>query len=150
MRRVRLIAAILLLLTGTAAAQTSQPPADTSPQTAQPTPPPVTELPPVEVVGASPLIGSGIDRNLVPAETQVLNSSDLTRQGTPTCWVRWIEQVSGVSLDSASGNPYPADTLLSRLRGLRTAGNAARACGLRQRRSIQSAVRRHGGLGSDP
>ena len=85
MRRVRFTAPILLLLTGTAAAQTSQPPADTSPQTAQPTPPPVTELPPVEVVGASPLIGSGIDRNSVPAETQVLNSSDLTRQGQHNC-----------------------------------------------------------------
>ena len=106
MRRVRFIAPILLLLTGTAAAQTSQPPADTSPQTAQPTPPPVTELPPVEVVGASPLIGSGIDRNLVPAETQVLNSSDLTRQG-PTQLLNSLDrQVSGVSLDSASGNPY--------------------------------------------
>ena len=103
MRRARFIAPILLLLTGTAAAQ---PPADTSPKTPQPTPPPVTELPPVEVIGASPLIGSGIDRNTVPAETHVLNSSDLTRQGPTELLNSLNRQVSGVSLDSASGNPF--------------------------------------------
>ena len=106
MRRARFIAPILLLLTGNAAAQTSQPPADTSPKTPQPTPPPVTELPSVEVIGASPLIGSGIDRNTVPAETHVLNSSDLTRQGPTELLNSLNRQVSGVSLDSASGNPY--------------------------------------------
>ena len=63
------IVAAACLLAGNAAAQTA--------------PPPVTELPPVEVVGASPLIGSGVDRNTVPAETHVLDSNDLRREGTP-------------------------------------------------------------------
>ncbi len=40
-----------------------------------------TELPPMTVIGVSPLIGSGIDRNTVPAETHVLDSSDLRRNG---------------------------------------------------------------------
>jgi hypothetical protein len=31
------------------------------------------ELPPIEVVSTTPLIGSGLDRNLVPAQTNVLN-----------------------------------------------------------------------------
>ena len=57
------------LIANSAAAQSSQAPSRT-PQIAQPTPPPVTELPPVDVIGTSPLIGSGIDRNTVPAETQ--------------------------------------------------------------------------------
>jgi iron complex outermembrane recepter protein len=68
----------------------------------------VTELPPVDIVGASPLLGSGVDRNTVPAAINVLNSRDLSRGGTTTPnAVRALnEQVGGVNLDSASGNPY--------------------------------------------
>ena len=46
---------------------------------AQPAPPMVIELPPVEVIGASPLLGSGVDRDTVPAATSVLKGDDLTR-----------------------------------------------------------------------
>jgi iron complex outermembrane recepter protein len=92
------IVTMAVLLTGAAAAQT----ADTPQQTEQP----VTQLPPVEVIGASPLIGSGIDRNTVPAETHVLNSQDLKREGTPDLLGSLNQQVGGVSLDSASGNPF--------------------------------------------
>ena len=65
-------------------------------------------LPPVNIIGASPLLGSGIDRDTVPAETNVLRANDLTRGGTTTPnAVRALnEQVGGVNLDSASGNPY--------------------------------------------
>ena len=75
---------------------------------AQPAPPMVIELPPVEVIGASPLLGSGVDRDTVPAATSVLRGDDLTRGGTsPPDAVRALnEQVGGVNLDSASGNPY--------------------------------------------
>jgi iron complex outermembrane recepter protein len=89
------IATIAILLSGNAAAQTADQP-----------PPPVTELPPVEVVGASPLIGSGIDRNTVPAETHVLDSSDLRREGTANLVNSLNREVSGISLDSASGNSF--------------------------------------------
>ena len=65
-------------------------------------------LPPITVIGASPLLGSGVDRDTVPAETNVLKGDDLTRGGTTTPDpVRALnEQVGGVNLDSASGNPY--------------------------------------------
>ncbi len=65
-------------------------------------------LPPLTIVGASPLLGSGVDRDTVPAETNVLKGDDLTRGGTTTPdVVRALnEQVGGVNLDSASGNPY--------------------------------------------
>jgi len=65
-------------------------------------------VPPVNIVGASPLLGSGVDRDTVPAETNVLKGDDLTRGGTTTPdAVRALnEQVGGVNLDSASGNPY--------------------------------------------
>ncbi|HET7880179.1 MAG TPA: TonB-dependent receptor [Acetobacteraceae bacterium] len=68
--------------------------------------PPATTLPQVEVVGSSPLIGAGIDRNTVPAQTHVLDSGDLRREGTPNLVNSLNQQVSGVTSDSASGNPY--------------------------------------------
>ena len=77
-----------------------------------PTPPavsqPVVRLPNVDVISTSPLLGSGVDRNTVPAETSVLRSDDLTRDGTTTPSVLRAlnEDVGGVNLDSASGNPY--------------------------------------------
>lgn len=67
---------------------------------------PPTVLPPVDVIGASPLIGSGIDRDTVPAETQMLDGNDLKRQGTPDLPGSLNQQVGGVALDAASGNPY--------------------------------------------
>ena len=94
-RAGRTIAAVAILLPGLAAAQTTQP-----------TGTPVIALPPVEVIGTSPLIGSGIDRNTVPAETHVLNSNDLQREGTPSLVGALNREVSGVTVDSASGNPY--------------------------------------------
>jgi iron complex outermembrane receptor protein len=75
---------------------------------ASPDPPSVT-LPPVTIVGTSPLLGSGVDRDTVPAETNVLKGDDLTRGGTlitPNATRALNEQVGGVNLDSASGNPF--------------------------------------------
>ena len=65
-------------------------------------------VPPVNIIGASPLLGSGVDPDTVPAGTTVLRSNDLTRGGTATPnAVRSLnEQVGGVNLDSASGNPF--------------------------------------------
>jgi outer membrane receptor protein involved in Fe transport len=88
---VPIIAAIAILLGCEAMAQTTTP---------------VISLPPVEVIGASPLIGSGIDRNTVPAETQVLNSNDLKREGTPNLVNSLNQQVGGVTLNAGSGNPF--------------------------------------------
>jgi outer membrane receptor protein involved in Fe transport len=92
MRAVPSIAAAAILITGAAFAQ-------------QPSPP-VVVLPPVDVVGATPLLGSGVDRNTVPAETHVLNSADLKREGTPNLLGSLNQQIGGVSMDSASGNPF--------------------------------------------
>ncbi len=81
---------------------------------AQPAPsdtaqPPSVTLPPVDIIAPSPLLGSGVDRDTVPAETNVLKGNDLTRGGTlitPDVTRALNEQVGGVNLDSASGNPY--------------------------------------------
>jgi outer membrane receptor protein involved in Fe transport len=74
-----------------------------------PSPAPATvDLGPVEVIGSTPLLGSGVDRDSVPAETTVIRSNDLTRDGnSPPSTIRALnETVGGVNLDSASGNPY--------------------------------------------
>ena len=60
----------------------------------------------ITVIGTSPLLGSGIDRNKVPANTTVLDSADIARDGTPDVLHALDTQVSGLSLDSAAGNPF--------------------------------------------
>ncbi len=63
-------------------------------------------LPTVEVVAATPLLGSGVDRNTVPAQTHVLTSRDITRDGDANALRALNEQVPGVTLDAAAGNPF--------------------------------------------
>ncbi len=65
-------------------------------------------VPTVTIIGTSPLLGSGIDRDTVPAATSVLKRDDLTRGGTTSSdAVRALnEQVGGVNIDSASGNAF--------------------------------------------
>ena len=63
-------------------------------------------VPEVNVIALTPLLGSGVNPNTVPAETNVLNSSDLSRTGVPDLTGSLNQQVGGVNLDSASGNPF--------------------------------------------
>src|SRR5271154_2942980 len=94
------VAAVLTL--AWVAARAQQAPSDTAE-------PVSVTLPPVDIVAPSPLLGSGVDRDTVPAETSVLKGGDLTRGGTlisPDVTRALNEQVGGVNLDSASGNPY--------------------------------------------
>ena len=63
-------------------------------------------LPPVEVVGATPLLGSGVDRDKVPAQTHVLTDQDISRNGYPQALRALNEDVPGVTLDAAAGNPF--------------------------------------------
>src|SRR5215472_10971240 len=65
-----------------------------------------TVLPPVEVIATTPLLGAGVDRNKVPAQSQVLTSRDITRDGNADALRALNEQVPGVTLDAAAGNPF--------------------------------------------
>ncbi len=58
------------------------------------------------MVGSSPLLGSGIDRNLIPADTQVLSSASISREGAPDLLAALNTQVAGINSDSASGNQF--------------------------------------------
>jgi iron complex outermembrane receptor protein len=92
--RVRPIALLLVAAPGLAAAQT---PAD------------LTTLPTVEVVGTSPLLGSGIDRDKVPGATHVLTDRDLRRNGTPDLVGTLDRRIPGVSLNDVQANPFQPD-----------------------------------------
>jgi len=67
---------------------------------------PVPQLPTIEVVAPSPLIGSGIDRDSVPAATHILGSGDIDRRGMPDLLWSLGQYVGGTTQDSASGNPF--------------------------------------------
>jgi outer membrane receptor protein involved in Fe transport len=101
------IAAIAILLTENAAAQTVPPTTEAAPVSAQPqASSPITTLPPVTVIAPTPLLGSGVDRSKVPAQTQVLNSQDVTLQGPPDYLNALKDQAQGVHMDSAAGGPF--------------------------------------------
>jgi hypothetical protein len=77
----------------------------------QPIQAPPLSLPTVEVVGATPLLGSGVDRDKVPAETQVLTDRDISRNGYPQMLPALEENVPGIALDNAAGNPFQPNLL---------------------------------------
>ncbi|THD61851.1 TonB-dependent receptor [Phenylobacterium sp.] len=78
-------------------------PAAVSAQTAGPASNPVSEL---VVVAASPLPGSNLERDKAPVETYVVTARDISRTGPPDLLNALNQQVGGVNLDSAAGNPY--------------------------------------------
>jgi len=73
------------------------------------TPPGAVPTEQITVIGTSPLLGSGVDRDLVPAETSVLSSADIGREGTPNLTQALNEQVGAVNLSASSGNPFQED-----------------------------------------
>src|SRR5260370_2331998 len=72
----------------------------------QPSEAPPLSLPTVEVVGATPLLGSGVDRDKVPAETQVLTDRDVSRNGYPQMLPALEENFPTLTLDNPPVNPF--------------------------------------------
>src|SRR6516225_98210 len=121
--RFLVVGALALLLPHLASAQSSSqspaPPASTSsepamqegasPSSANTEPP--TVLPPVTVIAPTPLLGSGVDRNQVPSQNQVLTCQDVTLQGPPSYLRALQDQAQGVHLDSAAGGPFQPNLL---------------------------------------
>lgn len=96
------VAASLLLLPVAAAAQTA--PGGASPAAAA-----TLTLPTVEVVGTSPLVGIGIDRDKVPANVQTITPPSTATAG-PAALVTGLEQgVGSVNLNNNEDNPYQPD-----------------------------------------
>jgi iron complex outermembrane receptor protein len=70
---------------------------------------PPTVLPQVEVVGSSPLLGSGIDRDKVPANVRILSAGDLRRQGPPDLIGTLDRRIPGGNVNDVQGNPLQPD-----------------------------------------
>ena len=68
-------------------------------------------LPQILVIGTSPLPGTGIDRDKVPANVQTLDASDLAREGSPNLLGSLTNQAESVSLNADLADPFQPDLL---------------------------------------
>jgi iron complex outermembrane receptor protein len=97
---------IFMVLAATPAAH-----GQTAPDSAsQPVPAPIV-IPQIDVVGSSPLLGSGIDRNEVPAATNVLGEKDINRTGIPSLTGAILDNIPGASVNDVESNPFQPDIL---------------------------------------
>lgn len=72
---------------------------------------PAAVLPDVEVIAASPIGGTGVDRAKVPAASTVLRRDDLVRSGTPSLLRALDEQVGSLTVQDVSGNQFAPNLL---------------------------------------
>ncbi|HYM31656.1 MAG TPA: TonB-dependent receptor [Candidatus Cybelea sp.] len=73
--------------------------------------PPTVTLAPVEVIGTTPVPGTGIDRDKVPSNVQSLSSSDLRREGSPSLTGALNNQSGSISIGGSSDDPFQPDIL---------------------------------------
>src|SRR3954467_7123292 len=66
-------------------------------------------LPPVEVIGTSPLSGSGIERAKIPANTHVFSAPDLARDGMPSLTGALMRDLSSVNVTDVQVSPFQPD-----------------------------------------
>jgi iron complex outermembrane recepter protein len=97
-----------LLALATAALTPSAALAQTS---ADATPSPETTLPAVNVIATTPLPGSGIDPDKVPANIQTLDSSDLTREGSPSLIHALAGEANSVNVNETLVDQFQPDIL---------------------------------------
>jgi iron complex outermembrane receptor protein len=69
----------------------------------------VLELPPINVIAPSPLAGTGIDRDKVPAMVQTVGREDFQRNYSYSTVDTLFERVPGVSINDVQGNNFLAD-----------------------------------------
>lgn len=105
MRRAWKIAIAAATIPCFALAQTAVTP-PTPPAPTEPNATGVTVLPEVNVIGATPLLGSGVDRSKVPAQNQVLTGKDVSLEGPPNALRALQDEAEGVHLNNAAANPF--------------------------------------------
>ncbi|HTO84268.1 MAG TPA: TonB-dependent receptor, partial [Methylomirabilota bacterium] len=70
---------------------------------------PTATLPTVEVIGTSPLPGTGIDRDKVPSNVQTLSAPDVAKQGPAGLGTSLDQRVGSVNINANQDNPYQPD-----------------------------------------
>ena len=81
-----------------------------------------TQIPDVNVVGSTPLLGSGIDRDLIPAATNVLGPQDINRTGIPSLTGAILDNIPGATINDTEGNVFQPDILFRGFTASPTAG----------------------------
>ena len=66
-------------------------------------------LPTAEVVGVTPLVGTGIDRDKIPSNVQVLSGDEFDHRRSPDLMSAFSSGMPGVSIQDQAGNPYQRD-----------------------------------------
>jgi outer membrane receptor protein involved in Fe transport len=72
---------------------------------------PQISLPDVTVVGSTPLLGSGIDREEIPAATNVLGAQDIDRTGVPSLTGAILDNIAGATINDTEGNVFQPDII---------------------------------------
>lgn len=81
----------------------------------------------VEIISTSPLPGQGIDRDLLPYQTQLLRRSDIGRAQAENASDLLLRRAAGVLVSDVQGSPYQGDLSF---RGFRASGLLGAAQGL--------------------
>jgi iron complex outermembrane receptor protein len=81
-------------------------------------------LPTIEVVAPTPLLGSGVERDKVPAENTVVTRTDISRDGNANAMRALNETAAGLTLDDTAGNPYQPTLIYHGFQASPLQGNA--------------------------
>src|ERR1700710_2996982 len=80
------------------------------PAHAQSTPPAaassVVDLPAIEIVQTSPLIGSGIDISKIPSSVSIVTDREIARRNSPNIEDAIQQNVPGAMTSNQSGSPF--------------------------------------------
>ena len=66
-------------------------------------------LPPVEVIGTTPLPGSGVPLSKLPANAQIFTARELQKQRTGNLTEFLEQNATGITVNAAQGNPFQPD-----------------------------------------
>ena len=69
----------------------------------------IAALPTVEVVGTTPLPGSGVPLSKLPANVQIFTGSELRKQRTGNLTEFLEQNATGITINAAQGNPFQPD-----------------------------------------
>ena len=72
---------------------------------------PPASMPPITVVGSTPLMGSDLNRDQVPETTQVLDAGDIVRTGIPSLTRAILDNVASATINDTEGNVFQPDIL---------------------------------------
>jgi outer membrane receptor protein involved in Fe transport len=101
------LAAVSVIVAGLGHVLSAQAPAPAQNPSGQQAPPKFEET--VEVVGATPIHGLGIDRNKIPSNIQTATADALERTGANFIGEQMLLGVPGVQVNEATTNPFQPD-----------------------------------------